>query len=151
MATGTKMRGTVVANNAAILMDINATLEGRLLTTTGAVTVNGIDAKLPLGCGSPVLTGPLAPDLGTTICYAVFSGIDSVTNSGITNLMGDVGTNSGLTAGFNSANVDGTIHPIPDASTAACAEGTVIRVKNPTLAPASITTPEKSIPLHKSE
>jgi hypothetical protein len=122
MATGTKMRGTVVANNAAILMDINATLEGRLLTTTGAVTVNGIDAKLPLGCGSPVLTGPLAPDLGTTVCYALFSGIGSVTNSGITNLMGDVGTNSGLTAGFNSANVDGTIHPIPDASTAACAE-----------------------------
>lgn len=122
MSTGTKMKGTIVANNAAILMGFDATLEGRLLSTTGAITVNGIDAQLPLGCGSPVLTGPLAPTLGTTVCYALFSGVDSVTNDGITNLIGDVGTNVGLTTGFNSANVTGTIHPIPDASTAQCAE-----------------------------
>lgn len=121
MATGTKMKGTVVANNAAIMMDVNSTLEGRLLSTTGAVTVNGIDAKLPLGCGSPVLTGPMAPDLGTTVCYALFSGIDSVTNSGITNVTGDIGTNTGLTTGFSGANVTGTIHPAPNTSTADCA------------------------------
>lgn len=121
MATGTKMKGTVIANNAAIMMDVNSTLEGRLLSTTGAVTVNGIDAKLPLGCGSPVLTGPIAPDLGTTVCYALFSGIDSVINSGITNVTGDIGTNTGLTTGFNSANVTGTIHPAPNTSTADCA------------------------------
>lgn len=121
MATGTKMKGTVVANNAAIMMDVNSTLEGRLLSTTGAVTVNGIDAKLPLGCGSPVLTGPTAPDLGTTVCYALFSGIDSVTNSGTTTIIGDVGTNTGLTTGFNSTNVTGTIHPAPNTSTANCA------------------------------
>jgi hypothetical protein len=117
MSTGTKMKGTVVANNAAILMDINSTLEGRLLSTTGAVTVNGITAKLPLGCGSPILTGPVAPNLGTTVCYALFAGTGDVTNVGVTNLIGDVGTNTGLTTGFNSLNVDGTIHPIPDAST----------------------------------
>lgn len=121
MATGTKMKGTIVANNAAILMAINSTLEGRLLSTTGAITVNGIDAKLPLGCGSPVLTGPIAPVLGTTVCYSVFSGSGNVTNVGLTNLIGDVGTNSGLTAGFSSSNVTGTIHLIPDASTDQCA------------------------------
>jgi len=120
-STGTKMKGTMVANNAAILMAIDSTLEGRLLSTTGAITVNGIDAKLPLGCGSAILTGPQAPDLGTAVCYALFSGVDSVTNAGITNLIGDVGTNVGLTTGFNSANVTGAIHPIPGASTAQCA------------------------------
>ncbi|WP_432671261.1 ice-binding family protein [Flavobacterium sp. SM2513] len=117
MATGTKMKGTIVANNAAILMAIDSTLDGRLLSTTGAITINGVVAQLPLGCGSPVLTGPLAPNLGSTVCYALFSGIGSVTNSGVTNAIGDVGTNSGLTTGFNSLNVTGTIHPIPDAST----------------------------------
>lgn len=121
MSTGTKMKGTVIANNAAILMAIDSTLEGRLLSTTGAVTINGIDAKLPLGCGSPILTGPLAPTLGTTVCYSLFSGIGNVTNSGITNVLGDVGTNSGLTTGFNDLNVDGMIHPIPDAETNQCA------------------------------
>lgn len=121
MSTGTKMKGTMIANNAAILMAIDSTLDGRLLSTTGAITINGIVAKLPLGCGSPILTGPQAPDLGTTVCYSLFSGVDSVTNVGITNLIGDVGTNVGLTTGFNSGNVTGTIHPIPDTSTAQCA------------------------------
>ncbi len=126
MATGTKMKGTVVANNAAILMAIDSTLEGRLLSTTGAITVNGIEAALPLGCGSPILTGPLAPNLGTTVCYSVFSGTGNVTNVGVTNLTGDVGTNSGLTTGFNSLNVDGTIHPIPDTSTNQCASDLLV-------------------------
>jgi len=34
---------------------------------------------------------------------------------------GDVGTNVGLTTGFDPLLVTGTIHPIPDASTAQCA------------------------------
>jgi hypothetical protein len=122
MATGTKMKGTMVANNAAILMDIDSTLEGRLLSTTGAITVNGIYAKLPLGCGSPVLTGPDAPDLGTAVCYSLFSGTGEVTNLGITTLIGDVGTNTGLTTGFNSLNTTGNIHPIPNTSTNQSAE-----------------------------
>lgn len=117
MSTGTKMKGTVIANNAAILVAIDSSVEGRLLSTTGAVTINGIVAKLPLGCGSPVLTGPLAPNLGTAVCYSLFSGSGNVTNVGVTNIIGDVGTNVGLTTGFNSLNVNGTIHPIPDAST----------------------------------
>ncbi len=121
MATGTIMKGTIIANNAAILMGVNSKLEGRLLSTTGAVTVDGIDGKIPVGCGSVILTGPVAPNLASTICYAIFSGIDDVTNSGVTNVTGDVGTNVGLTTGFNSMNVTGTIHPIPDPSTAQCA------------------------------
>ena len=121
MSAGTIMKGTIVANNAAILMGIGSKLDGRLLSTTGAITVNGIDAKLPLGCGTPTLTGPIAPNLASTVCYAVFSGAGNVINAGLTTLKGDVGTNVGLTTGFNALNVTGTIHPIPDASTAQCA------------------------------
>jgi hypothetical protein len=121
MSAGTVMKGTIVANNAAILMGIGSTLDGRLLSTTGAITVNGIDAKIPLGCGTPILNGPTAPNLASTVCYAIFSGDGNVTNAGVTNVTGDVGTNVGLTEGFNSLDVTGTIHPIPDASTAQCA------------------------------
>jgi len=120
MAAGTTMRGTIVANNAAIVMNTADTLEGRALSIAGAITVDGILARIPIGCGSPILTGPANPVLGTTECYVLFSGIGPVTNSGVTTLTGDIGTNSGLTTGFNPLFITGTIHPIPDGSTAQC-------------------------------
>jgi hypothetical protein len=122
MAAGTTMRGTIIANNAAINMNTGVTLEGRALSTAGAVTVDGVLAFTPSGCGSPVLTGPDAPFLASTECYAIFSSNGPVTNAGITHVTGDVGTNVGLTTGFDPLLVQGTIHPIPDVSTAQCAD-----------------------------
>ena len=121
MASGAAMRGTVIANNAAIEMNVNDTLEGRALSTAGSVTIDGTLAYIPIGCGSPLLTGPISPSLASTACYALFSSNGAVTNSGVTHLIGDVGTNVGLTTGFNSLDVTGTIHPIPDGSTTTCA------------------------------
>ncbi len=121
MASGTTMRGTIIANNSAIVMSAGDTLEGRAMTTAGAVTINGLLAYTPIGCGSPVLTGPEAPYLGFTECYALFSANGAVTNSGISTIWGDVGTNVGLTTGFDKLLVTGTVHPIPDLSTAQAA------------------------------
>jgi len=121
MAPATFMRGTVIANNAAIIATTNDTIEGRLLSTAGAITVDGVLAYTPVGCGSPLLNGPTAPDLKSTECYALFSANGSVTNTGVSSLMGDVGTNVGLTSGFDPLLVSGSIHPIPDVSTAQCA------------------------------
>ncbi len=121
MATQTTMRGTIIANNAAIKMYVGDTLEGRAISTDGAVSVDGLLGYTPVGCGSPTLTGPVAPALASTACYAIFSSDGAVSNSGVTHVIGDVGTNTGLTTGFDTADVTGTIHPIPDASTAQCA------------------------------
>ncbi|MCW3104780.1 MAG: hypothetical protein JWO09_3220 [Bacteroidetes bacterium] len=115
------MRGTIVANNAAINMNTNDTLEGRALSTTGAVTIDGTLAYKPIGCGSAVLTGPMAPSLGAAACYTLFSTNGPVTNVGVTNVTGDIGTNNGSATGFNPLLVVGAIHPVPDGSTAACA------------------------------
>ena len=117
MASGTTMRGTVIANNSAIDMNSGCTLEGRILSTAGSVTVNGVLAYTPIGCGSPYLTGPIAPALSSVACYTLFSSNGPVTNVGITYVTGDVGTNNGLTTGFNPLFVTGLIHPIPDGST----------------------------------
>ncbi len=119
MAAATFMRGTIIANNAAINMSPNDTLEGRALSTDGAVTVNGMLAYMPIGCGSAVLTGPTAPVLASVGPFGIFSSTGNVTNTGTTHVVGDVGTNVGLTTGFDSAFVTGSIHPIPDDSTAA--------------------------------
>jgi hypothetical protein len=121
VASGSVLRGTIIANNAAIELNTGDTLEGRALSTAGAVTIDGALVYTPIGCGSPALNGPVAPTMGTVECYAIFSGDGSVTNSGITTVLGDVGCNTGPTTGFDSLLVNGTIHPLPDGSTAACA------------------------------
>jgi hypothetical protein len=118
MASGTSMKGTVIANNAAINMNSGDTLEGRALSTAGAVTVDGVLSYTPIGCGSPILTGSTAPTLSSTECYALFSSNGPVTNAGVTYVTGDTGTNVGLTTGFDPLTVNGTVHPIPDTSTA---------------------------------
>ena len=121
LATGTNMKGTIVANNAAISINTGAILEGRALSTSGAVLVDGVLSYKPIGCGSVILNGPTAPNLNSTICYTIFSTNGSVSNAGVTFATGDIGTNVGLTTGFDALNVTGMIHPIPDTSTAAAA------------------------------
>ena len=121
MAAGTSMKGTVIANNAAINMNTGDTLEGRAMSTAGAVTLDGVLAYTPIGCGSPVLMGPTAPTLGISACYAIFSADGAVSNSGVTHVTGDIGSNTGSATGYDALNVTGTIHPIPDGSTAQCA------------------------------
>jgi gliding motility-associated-like protein len=138
IATGVTMRGTIIANNAAINMSANDTLEGRALSTNGAVSVNGVMAYTPLGCGSPFLTGPIAPPLGATGNYVIFSADGPVTNTGITHATGDIGTNNTLTTGFNPLFVNGTIHPIPDTSTIHCAADLAIVQNYLSLLPADI-------------
>lgn len=121
IASLTLMRGTIIANNGAIDLASGVALEGRALSTTGAITLNNTFAAIPSGCSNVVLTGPAAPALGTTACYALFTGNGAMTNAGITFATGDIGTNVGLTTGFDPLNVNGTIHPIPDGSTTQCA------------------------------
>jgi hypothetical protein len=103
---------------------IGDTLEGRALSISGAITVDGVVANTPLGCGNPnptpTLTGPTAPNLGTAYCFAIFSSDGAVTNSLVTHVIGDVGTNVGLATGFNPLLVTGTIDTIPNSATAAC-------------------------------
>ncbi|WP_133242642.1 ice-binding family protein [Flavobacterium psychrotolerans] len=121
LATGTIMKGTVIANNAAIIMNTGVSLEGRALSTTGSIDVDGILSYIPIGCGSPILNGPSAPALKSTECYAIFSAGGSVSNAGVSTVTGDIGTNVGLTTGFDAMYVKGEIHPKPDTSTAQAA------------------------------
>ncbi len=123
MAAGTSMKGTIIANNDFISMAANDTLEGRALSLNGAVSMNQTVVYLPKGCNSPVLTGPIAPTLGSSECYGIFTSDGPVTDDGASRVVGDIGTNGpgDLTIGYNPLFVTGTIHPIADASTAQCA------------------------------
>jgi hypothetical protein len=60
MAAGTTMRGTIISNNAAISLGASCILEGRALSTTGAVSIYGSLAYI-LPVGSVTLpVGPLS-------------------------------------------------------------------------------------------
>jgi len=120
------MRGNIIANNAGINMHALDTLEGRALSTSGAISIHGTKAYTPTGCGSSLLTGPSLPSLGSVADYALFTSNGAMANSSITTVHGDVGTNLGLTTGFNPFFVNGFIHPIPDGSTASAAADLLI-------------------------
>jgi gliding motility-associated-like protein len=122
MATGVVMRGNILAG-AAINMNTLDTLEGRALTTIGAITIDGVLAYTPIGCGSPFLTGPPAPDLASAACYTIFSSIGALSNTPPTAITGDVGKNNDGDAitGWFPADVTGTLHSTQDASTIQCA------------------------------
>jgi hypothetical protein len=121
LAPGTSMKGTMIANNADINLSAGDTLDGRIFSTGGLITLNEVFAFTPLGCGTPTLSGPTAPNLATSKCFALFSSNGSISNTGVTNVTGDVGGNSGPTTGFDSSLVNGVLHYLPNPSTVSCA------------------------------
>jgi hypothetical protein len=118
LATLTTMKGTLLSHNGAISTGDGCNLEGRALSTTGSVTVYGTLATIPVGCGGFPHPGPINPFLGSLECYAIFSSNGAVSNSGLTNASGDVGTNNGSTTGYDPQLITGMIHHTPDSSTA---------------------------------
>src|ERR1700722_5970999 len=64
---------------------------------------------------SPDVTLAQTPNLGTAANFALFSSVGAVGNTGISQITGNVGTNSGPITGFG--NVNGVMH-IADAATA---------------------------------
>lgn len=127
-ANNSSMKGTFLANNAAIVLNPGDTLEGRLLSIQGAISVNELYAFLPVGCGTPILSGPIAPSLASAGCFATFSSNGVNTNTGISTILGDVGTNGStdLTSGFDALLVNGDIHPLPDGVTAQAASDLLV-------------------------
>lgn len=126
LASGTSMKGTIIANNAAIYLNANDTIEGRMLSIGGAISLNDVMAYTPAGCGSTVLTGPIAPTFDELGCYGLFTADGHIENVGLSNIIGDVGSNTGTTNGFLTVLVSGNIHPNPDGSTEKAADDLVL-------------------------
>lgn len=121
MAAGTSMKGTLIANNFAISMAAGGKMEGRMFSTSGAVAINGTTVRIPLSCGLPILNGPTEPSLETTECFVLFTASGALTNTGISLVTGNIGTDNGATTGFVATDVTGTIHAAPNTATATCA------------------------------
>jgi hypothetical protein len=69
---------------------------------------------------SPMITFAQLPNLGTAINYTLYTAVGAISNTGITNITGDIGTNLGAITGFNPLLVSGNID-IANAATAQAA------------------------------
>jgi gliding motility-associated-like protein/uncharacterized repeat protein (TIGR01451 family) len=123
LADNTSMKGTILARGA-IHLAIHDTLEGRALAKNGEITVTDGVFRTPIGCNSPILTGPVRPNLASLECFTIFSSNGALTNgSPAATSIGDVGNNGiGAITGWDASMVTGTLHDVfPDIATATAA------------------------------
>ena len=96
----TIMKGNVIAaSTGAIAFNAGGNLEGRLLTISGAITFGPAVASIPIGI-SPYI-------LGTLTDFALYTSSGDVTNTTLSTISGNIGTNLGTFVGFESATVNG--------------------------------------------
>ena len=109
IAATNKMVGTLIAKDAAASVGSGSSLEGRLFSNTGAITVGPSTIKIPLG-SSPINLGELSG-------FALFTSSGAIDNAGTSTIKGNIGTNSGVITGFVAPTVvDGSIYT-PEADT----------------------------------
>lgn len=102
MGAATAMKGTLIANNAALSAGAGSIISGRLFTTSGAITVDGLTITIPTGC--------TYLNLGTLSTFGLFTSLGNIGNTGSSVITGDVGTNGGSFTGFGTATVNGTFY-----------------------------------------
>lgn len=97
IAATTIMKGTLFAKDAAASLGAGSTLEGRLFTNSGAITVGPSTISTPAG-SSPI-------NLGELYSFALFTSSGAVGNAGTSTITGNIGTNLGAITGFVSPTV----------------------------------------------
>ena len=107
-------KGTIVCNNGAMLLTTGVSIEGRALTTTGALSTSAITATMPPGCGgtsSPTITTQPADQ---TACVGSSASLSvSATGTGLTYQWRKgslIMSNTGNTSGATSATL--TFNPV---------------------------------------
>ena len=100
LAANTIMKGTLLAHNAAASAAAGSNLEGRMFSTTGALSIGPGTAYIP--------TGESYVDLGVLSSFVMFTSSGAVSNTDPSTITGDVGTNAGAITGFE--NLIGNIY-----------------------------------------
>jgi hypothetical protein len=125
VAANTNIKGTLFAKLGAIGLGADAVLEGRMLSFEGAIVIGAgaivspppCICTIPIFCESNCSTALAADVLGVLSNYALYTNLGPVSNTGISSIIGNIGTNSGVVSSFASSIVIGDIHTV-DASTA---------------------------------
>jgi len=98
-------KGTMLVHEAAASAADGCTIEGRLFSTSGAVAITNATITVPV-------LGPFSTpssDLGLLETYGIFTSLGAISNTGVTSITGDIGTNGGAIAGFEASTISGSI------------------------------------------
>lgn len=101
-ADPTVMKGTLIANQAAVSLGANTNLEGRMFAVTGALTI-GASSILTIPSGISEI------DLGVLSSFAMYTSVGAVSDCATCQVTGDVGSGLGVVSGF--ATIIGTVNP----------------------------------------
>lgn len=96
----TKISGTLFSHGAAVA-GANTTVNGRLLTTLGAISFG--EGTLTLPTGNSII------DFRSLSNFVIFTSSGGVANTGASVYNGDIGTGGGAITGFPTATVNGII------------------------------------------
>lgn len=96
------MKGTYIAHAGALAFNAGSSLEGRFFTIAGAITFGPATAIVPTGA-SPI-------NLGVLSNFAIFTSAGAITNTAISNIKGNIGTNLGAISGLEISIFDGAVY-----------------------------------------
>jgi hypothetical protein len=125
VAANADVKGTLFSKTGAVGLGAGVVLEGRMLTMAGAIT-NGVGAvaNRPVGkssikifCEFNCIPAPEVDVLGVVSDYALFTSLGAVANTGITGIIGKIGSNGGAISGYKNGIHIGSEHAA-DAETA---------------------------------
>lgn len=102
-AAGTIMKGVVISNGFAVAGASGVNLEGRMFSTSGAISYGPGTAAIPIGVSQI--------NLGLLASYVIFSSNGDLANTALSNYTGDIGNAQGLMAGYSSAVINGNLNP----------------------------------------
>jgi hypothetical protein len=105
LGANTKIKGTLISHGAALAAGAGCIIEGRLLSTSGALTSDNLTLTIPQNCNFI--------NLGVAARFGLFTTDGAIANTAISTITGDVGTNSiGPISGLTTPSVvNGTIFP----------------------------------------
>jgi hypothetical protein len=104
LGANTVFNGNMISKVGAPSAGAGCTIVGRMLTKNGAVSADSTNLSLPLGIGFNI-------DYRTCIDMAMFTGLTTVSNVGVSIYSGNIASDNGLVSGFGTASGPFTIHP----------------------------------------
>ncbi len=116
VAANANIKGSLFSRVGAISLGVGTVLEGRMLTMDGAITAGANAIVSPPSCTSSI---PIFCEnncsaaidiLGVLSNYALYTNLGAVANTGLSGIIGNIGTDSGSISGYGASIVIGAFY-----------------------------------------
>jgi hypothetical protein len=102
LGANTVFKGLLLSHGAAVGAGANCIIEGRMFSTAAALTSAADFITMPTDCSYI--------NMGILNSFAMFTSIGAITNTAISSITGNIGSNIGAITGFEASTLNGTIY-----------------------------------------